>query len=359
MDSEGGSQIEEEAIKECPELAPTEPWTESEYSKLSAAYKKLANDIEIIMGNISSIRITVNAIAQERNSLSKHVKKNSDQITDIDYEHGHYVLKVGDLQRAVGLLPNEADAIKGELIKKDSDIDEIERQVKRRNLLISGVAEDSGENLYIKATNILRIASANFTQRDIDCTYRLGQYVHGKSREIVVELFSKFAKDDILKGRKKLKEFDMTRNVWINEDLPTRVRKTRGVMREIVRRAEEKGIPCTRNGDKLIYKNMTYGQAHLKALPIGIRPDDLKTRVEGNRIGFMSEDSYLSNYYKCPVTVDDYTFASAEHAIQYKKSLVCKGEDVGIQVKRKLKMPRHLGTKSPPVRSGTITRLAW
>lgn len=178
----------------------------------------------------------------------------------------------------------------------------------------------------------------------------MGPYVPGKTREIVVELFSKYAKDDILKGRKKLKEFDMTRNVWINEDLPARVRKTRGVMREIVRRAEEKGIPCAMNGDKLICKNMTYGPAHLKALPIGIHPDDLKTRTEGNRIGFMSEDSYLSNFYKCPVTVNDYTFASAEHAIQYKRSLVCKREDVGIEVKQKLKAEdaKGLGDKIPP-----------
>lgn len=124
-------------------------------------------------------------------------------------------------------------------------------------------------------------------------------------------------------------------------------------MREIVRRAEEKGIACTMNGDKLTCKNMTYGPEHLKALPIGIRPDDLKTRTEGNRIGFMSEESFLSNYYICPVTVDDYTFASAEHAIQYKKSLVCKREDVGIQVKQKLKAEdaKKLGDKIPPCKA--------
>lgn len=173
----------------------------------------------------------------------------------------------------------------------------------------------------------------------------------------MVELFSKFAKDNILKGRKKLKDIEMTRNVWINEDLPTRTRKTRGVMREIVRRAEEKGIPCAMNGDKLICKNMSYGPEHLKALPVGKRPDDLKTRTEGNRIGFMSEESYLSNIYKCPVTVDEYTFTSAEHAIQYKRSLVCKREDLGVEVKQKLRAEdaKKLGD-CRRARNGTITR---
>lgn len=95
-------------------------------------------------------------------------------------------------------------------------------------------------------------------------------------------------------------------------------------MREIVWRAEDKGLACSLSGDKLLCNNMTFGAEHLKALPIGLRPDDLKTRTEGDKIGFMSEDSFLSNFFPCPVTVDDYTFLSSEHAIQYKKSIVCE-----------------------------------
>lgn len=153
VDSESDSQIGADAINECSVLTPIETWTESEHSKLSAPNKKLANNIEIIMSNITSIRDTVNSIVQEHNSMIKYVKKNADRVRDIDYEHGHYVGKVGDLQRAVGLLQNESNAIKGELSKKDSDIDEIERQVKRKNLLISGVAEDSGETVLLGDLN--------------------------------------------------------------------------------------------------------------------------------------------------------------------------------------------------------------
>lgn len=45
----------------------------------------------------------------------------------------------------------------------------------------------------------------------------------------------------------------------------------------------------------------------------------------------------MSNFYNCYVTVDGYTFPTAEHAIQYKKSLVCGREDVGVQIKQNLK----------------------
>lgn len=89
VDSASDSETIVDAIVNCPDLTPIETWTESEYSKLSAANKKLANNVDIIMGNISSIRNTVNSIAEECNSLIKHVKTNTDRVRDIDYEHGH------------------------------------------------------------------------------------------------------------------------------------------------------------------------------------------------------------------------------------------------------------------------------
>lgn len=121
-------------------------------------------------------------------------------------------------------------------------------------------------------------------------------------------------------------------------------------MREIVRRAEDQGIACSMSGDKVICNNLSFGAEHLKALPVGIRPDDLKTRTEGDRVGFMSEESYLSNFFPCPVTVDGYTFASAEHAIQYKKSTVCKREDLGPQIKQTLRADdvKKLGDRIHP-----------
>lgn len=329
-----------ESIPECPELTPIEPLSESEYGKLSAANKKLANNLEIVMGNLNVIRDSVIGLRGSQNSLNslrRNVRLNTNQIGDVDYEHGHLVGQVLDLQKAVEVLKNDSKAIKKELTKKDLAIDEVEKLAKKKNLILSGVDEELGENIYFKVTAILQSICGTFQQKDIDCAYRVGTPTTGKTREIVVELFSKYAKEDLLKCRKFLKNHPNTRNIWINEDLPQRTRKSKGVMREIVRRAEEKGIPCAINGDKIICNNRQYTQEHLKALPIGIRPEDLKTRVEGNRIGFMSEDSYLSNFYNCYVTVDGYTFSTAEHAIQYKKSLVCGREDVGVQIKQNMK----------------------
>lgn len=136
-----------------------------------------------------------------------------------------------------------------------------------------------------------------------------------------------------------MKDNEFTHNIWINDDLPARTRKSRGLMRDIVRRSSELGIPCAINGDKLTCNNniMSYSIDQFKALPPVLRPDDMKTRTEGMRVGYMSEDSYLSNFYLCPVTMDGYTFPSAEHAIQYKRSIVGHRGDIGVQIKQTLR----------------------
>lgn len=270
------------------------------------------------------------------NRVVRNVKHNTEIIDDVDNETGHLVGQIVDLQRSLTAMQNENIAIKNELKKKDLAIDGLDKEAKKKNLVISGMMEEFNENLYIKVVNVIRTICNQFSQEDIDCAYRVGTTQTGKTREIIVELFSKYVKEEVLKGRRQLRENEHTRMIWINEDLPTRTRKTRGLMRDIVRRANEKKIPCAMNGEKLTCNNITYDVQHLNALPIGLRPEDMKTRVEGNRVGFMSEESYLSSFHPCPVTVDGYTFPSSEHAIQYKRAKVCEREDLGVDIKQTL-----------------------
>lgn len=326
------------------EFKALETLSETEFNKLTVGQRKLAKNVDSIMGNLEVMKAALFTFSEGHNKLVRNVLRNSnqsrlntDQIDIVDNELGHLVGQVADLQRVINVVQNESKGIKNELHKKDLALDTVEKEVKRKNLVISGMVEEVNENLYGRVLSILQSLRSMVRQQDIDCVYRVGTPSAGKTREVVVELFSRFVKEDILKERRKLRENELTRNIWINDDLPARTRKSHGLMRDIVRRAGELKIPCAINGDKLTCNNMSYGAEHFVALPAGIRPEDMKTRVEGKRIGYMSEESYLSNFFICPVTVDGYTFSSAEHAIQYKRSLVGKREDIGIQIKQTLR----------------------
>lgn len=347
QDIEDEPEIEEVLINL--KFLPLESLSDSEYSKLSVAHKKMAKNMDAIMQNLDILKSALFTIGTGHNRLVRNVKLNTELVDDVDNEVGHYVGQMVDMQNALSSMQNENLAIKNELHKKDIAMDILEKEVKKRNLIISGLVEELNENLFMKVVNILHPICNRIAKQDIDCVYRVGTPQAGKTREVVVELFSKFAKEDLLRWRRKLRENPRTRNIWINEDLPTRTRKTKGLMRDIVRKASEKGIPCAINGDHLICNNKSYNMHQLKALPKGLKPEDMKTRTEGNRIGFMSEESYLSNFFPCQVTVDGYTFPSAEHAIQYKRSLACKSEDVALDIKRTLLASdvKQLGEKIP------------
>lgn len=326
------------------ELKPLDELSETEFNKLTVGQRKLAKNIDTVMGNLEVMKEALFTFSHGHNKLVKHVVRNTnqanlnaEQVDVVDNELGHLVGQVVDMQRAINVVQNESVGIKNELYKKDLALDIVEKEVRKKNLVISGLIEELNENIYTRALRVLQTVYNGIQLQDIDCIYRVGVPSTGKTREVIVELFSKYVKEDILKGRTKLRENEYTRNIWINEDLPTRTRKSRGVMRDIVRRASELGTPCAINGEKITCNNMTYNTEQLKALPKGLRPEDMKTRKEGKRIGFMSEDSFLSNYYLCPVTVDGYTFCSAEHAIQYKRSIVGGREDIGIEIKQTLK----------------------
>lgn len=93
VDSTDDTPAELEAIKDIPELAPIETWTESEYSKLSAANKKLANNLEIIMGNLNVIKeypgknIMGNILEEIREEFlpgSAPTRQSSTQLTQMD-----------------------------------------------------------------------------------------------------------------------------------------------------------------------------------------------------------------------------------------------------------------------------------
>lgn len=129
------------------------------------------------MGNLTSIRnsvLSLRGCQNSLNSLRRSIRLNTDQIDDVDHEHGHLVGQVLDLQKAVDVLKNDSTAIKKELTKKDLAMDEIEKFAKRKKLVLSRVGEELGENIYYKVTTILQSICGTFHQKDIDCAYRLG-----------------------------------------------------------------------------------------------------------------------------------------------------------------------------------------
>lgn len=151
-------------------FTPLEKLTDSEFGKLSVANKKLSKNIDAIQGNLETLKSAMIKFGTGFNRIVRNVKHNTEIIDDVDNETGHLVGQIVDVQRSLLSMQNENIAVRNELKRKDHAIDEIERETKRRNLVISGLTEEINENLFIKVVNVIQAICYQFSQDDIDCT---------------------------------------------------------------------------------------------------------------------------------------------------------------------------------------------
>lgn len=182
------------------ELTRTEQVFE-EYSKLTVGLKKLSNNINLVMGNLKTVCKSVGELRESHNKMIMSVDLTSDQVNDVEEKVGQICGQLVNIERAVKRNQNDNLALKDELKMKDYERDTLEKEIKRRNIVISGVREELNECIYAKVLSILGNICPHMQQGDINCAYRLGSSGSGKTREIVVELFSKYAKDELMEGR--------------------------------------------------------------------------------------------------------------------------------------------------------------
>lgn len=116
-----------EKILPLPELNPLEKLSDAEYSKLTVGQRKIANNLNLVMGNLEMLHKSVNELRTGHNSMIKNLVLNTDQVNDVDCEMGQLSGQKVDLQRAVSRAQNDNQALKGELKKRDYEMDERER----------------------------------------------------------------------------------------------------------------------------------------------------------------------------------------------------------------------------------------
>lgn len=77
--------------------------------------------------------------------------------------------------------------------------------------------------------------------------------------------------------------------------------------------------------------------------------ENVRTRMIGDKLGFFSKYSYLSNFYPTQLDVNSQRFDSAEQAYQYTKSIICQREEACKSIKEcpDPKKVKRFGDKIP------------
>ena len=136
-------------------------------------------------------------------------------------------------------------------------LDNLEKDVKRRNVIIYGVSDDKHERYEAreeKVIEILRGIGSSVTIENVDSTNRLGIFKDNNNRPILVRFITERAKKMVLSKAKNLKGKD----IWINEDYTTKIQHERKLLVPKLKEMREKGYKAYIKYNQLIVDDKVY-----------------------------------------------------------------------------------------------------
>lgn len=198
-------------------------------------------------------------------SLLAEVKSIKDKLSETDImftEIKERLSKIEDdcsslksVKSEIQTVQNLAEGNASNIARLMSRIDDSDDRARRSNLLFFGVADNTNETWAQSESSVINLCSTNLqidvVPRDIERAHRLGKFVAGKNRPIIVK-FSHFkVKDAILSSAKFLKGTDFS----ISEDYSP---NTRSARKSLLQFAKSQKKSFKLRYDKLVIGDTTY-----------------------------------------------------------------------------------------------------
>lgn len=152
----------------------------------------------------------------------------------------------------------ENEKLKKMVAKHEERIDDLEREIRKKNLVIRGVEDEEGESeseTRGKIATIMQKIDTNIDMnREIEQIRRIGSYNGDRKRPILVKLIKENTKFALLRNARRLKGTD----VWIDEDFSREVQDERRLLVPHLKEARNKGYRAHLKYNKLIVNNEVY-----------------------------------------------------------------------------------------------------
>ena len=190
-------------------------------------------------------------------------------------------------------------------------------------MIIEGLKETNGEDLYTVMDEMLNDMELNFTAEWIDTFHRMGPKRQGKSRRPVLLTFPFISyKHQMFRNVYKLKDYDKWRGVYLQDDLSPENQTKKKEMRAIYSFAKSKGIDVKMRSLNLIIDGVKYSPND--QLPHNLSIKSAKMVEVQDGLAFQGPHAEYSNLHKCSFVYKGRNHTSSEQALQYKRAEVGK-----------------------------------
>lgn len=134
----------------------------------------------------------------------------------------------------------------------------LEREVRKRNLVMRGILDKEGEKegeTRDKVSAVMQKIGVNFDiKEELDEVRRIGKYNPQKKRPVLIKLTREATRARILRNTKVLKGTE----IWIDEDYPKEVQEERRRLIPHMKEARERGYRAQLRYNKLIVNGVIY-----------------------------------------------------------------------------------------------------
>lgn len=159
-----------------------------------------------------------------------------------------------EMKNSLGKILKEVEGVRKETAHNTSRIDILERDIRKRNIIIFGIPEKERENmrdLENIVTEVSKKLKVEIKLEEIDHVSRMGKNrEEGKNRGIMVGLTTQRKKMEIIRNKKELKDT----GIYVKEHFTKEIVEKRKELEQEAKRMREQGKYAIVKFDKLIVK---------------------------------------------------------------------------------------------------------
>ena len=222
-------------------------------------------------------------------------------------------------------------AIQGLTVKQEN----LDTNARKRNLILEGVPErlDQGgrENLHEVVCTFL--SEMGITKPvEYDAAYRIGPKPGKHPRPLLISFMRQDDRNFIYSKRSQLRNSPHFSKVWVSEDVSSRTRRVRGIIREVAKEARNQGVHCVATPVSVTINHRKYTETTLDDLPPEFAVEKTKMKKIGNTIAYRSEHAPLSNLYPTNVPIGKHNYLSSEQAFRHIRATENKAPNVAARI---------------------------
>ena len=284
-------------------------------------------------------------IGSLKSEVQESAKKIQSQLNEVVESNEFLSKKYEDLKTESDLMKIQIKQLESKLERSElkqvqylSKIEKLSDRVissegysRRENLIFEGIKSDAVEKCDKKLkdffVNVLKLPQSVTEEMHFQRCHRLPR--KGRKPEPIICQFLRYSDRQLVwDSRKKLKNTTFT----ISEDFPPEITETRKLLLPIMKKARETGKRAYVSGVKLVVDGTTYTKKTLHRLPHELDPAQISTRHFPKVVAFFSSSSPLSNFYPCPLIIDDMQYDHVEQYYQMQKALFARRPDIARQM---------------------------